>query len=92
MNQMMLQKTDIHAYLPDTALSAYFRNAGDMLAEESALLGAVIRSILASGSPLTNKAIILKLIDALESIDDVVTSDIIRKTLEIVVDHTTDDI
>ncbi|WP_259461982.1 biofilm development regulator YmgB/AriR family protein [Enterobacter sp. R1(2018)] len=88
----MLQKTDIHAYLPDTALSAYFRNAGDMLAEESALLGAVIRSILASGSPLTNKAIILKLIDALESIDDVVTSDIIRKTLEIVVDHTTDDI
>lgn len=92
MNQMMLQKTDIHAYLPDTALSAYFRNAGDMLAEESALLGAVVRSILASGSPLTNKAIILKLIDALESIDDVVTSDIIRKTLEIVVDHTTDDI
>ncbi|WP_435948280.1 biofilm development regulator YmgB/AriR family protein [Dryocola sp. BD586] len=88
----MLQKTDIHAYLPDTALSAYFRNAGDMLAEESALLGAVIRSILASGEHLTNKAIILKLIEALESIDDVVTSDIIRKTLEIVVDHTTDDI
>ncbi len=92
MTQMMLQKTDIHAYLPDTALSAYFRNAGDMLAEESALLGAVIRSILASGEHLTNKAIILKLIEALESIDDVVTSDIIRKTLEIVVDHTTDDI
>jgi hypothetical protein len=92
MTQMMLQKTDIHAYLPDTALSVYFRNAGDMLAEESALLGAVIRSILASGEHLTNKAIILKLIEALESIDDVVTSDIIRKTLEIVVDHTTDDI
>ncbi|WP_435930579.1 biofilm development regulator YmgB/AriR family protein [Dryocola sp. BD613] len=88
----MLQKSDIHAYLPDTALSAYFRNAGDLLAEESALLGAAIRSILASDGHLTNKAIILRLINALESVDDVVASDIIRKTLEIVVDHTSDDI
>ena len=92
MIQMMLQKSDIHTYLPDTALSAYFLNAGDMLMDECALLGVVIRSILASEGQLTNKAIILRLIDALESTDDVVTSDIIRKTLEIVVDHTTDDI
>jgi hypothetical protein len=92
MTQMMLHKTDIHTYLPDTALSAYFRHAGDMLADEYALLGAVTRSILASDGYITHKAIIRQLIVALESTDDVVTIDIIRKTLEIVVDHTTDDI
>ena len=56
------------------------------------MLGAVVRSILASGGQLTNKAIILHLIQAIESTHDVVKSDIIRKTLEIVVDHTMDDI
>ena len=41
---------------------------------------------------LNNKAIILWLIQALESTDDVVTADVIRKTLEIVVGYTMDDI
>lgn len=63
-----------------------------MLADESAMLGAVIRSMLAGGEPLTNKTIILRLMELLESTDDVVKGDVIRKTLEIIVDHTTDDI
>lgn len=92
MIQTMLQNPELSAHLPDTTLSAYFRNAGDMLADESALLGEVIRNIVATDGHLTHKAIILRLIEALESTDDVVTSDIIRKTLEVVVDHTTDDI
>lgn len=89
---MLQQSSDPFEVLPDTALSAYFRNAGDVLADESTVLGAVVRSILASGGDLTNKAIILQLIQAIESTRDVVKSDIIRKTLEIVVDHTMDDI
>ena len=93
MLQAMLQQlSDPFEALPDTALSAYFRNAGEILADESTVLGAVVRSILASGGQLTNKAIILHLIQAIESTHDVVKSDIIRKTLEIVVDHTMDDI
>jgi hypothetical protein len=92
MIQTMPQHSDISAHLPDATLSAYFRSAGDMLSDESALLGAVIRNIIATDGNLTNKAIILRLINALESTDDVVTSDIIRKTLEIVVNHTTDDL
>ncbi|KFX07524.1 two-component-system connector protein AriR [Pectobacterium betavasculorum] len=88
----MLKKSENYADIPDTILSEYFRNAGDMLADESAMLGAVIRSILASGESLTNKALILRLMGLLELTDDVVKSDIIRKTLEIIVDHTTDDI
>lgn len=89
---MLQQSSDTFEVLPDTALSAYFRNAGDALAEESVILGAAVRSILASGGHLTNKTLILHLIQAIESTDDVVKSDIIRKTLEIVVDHTMDDI
>ncbi|GAL58135.1 putative two-component system connector protein AriR [Pseudescherichia vulneris NBRC 102420] len=89
---MLQQSSDLFETLPDTALSAYFRNAGDVLADESAVLGVVVRSILASGGHLNNKAIILHLIQAIETTDDVVKSDIIRKTLEIVVDHTMDDI
>lgn len=92
MSQTTLKKPENYADLPDTVLSEYFRNAGDMLADESAMLGAVIRSILANGETLSNKTIILRLMELLESTNDVVEGDIIRKTLEIIVDHTTDDI
>ncbi|KHT11279.1 two-component-system connector protein AriR [Pectobacterium brasiliense] len=92
MSQTTLKQSENYTDIPDTILSEYFRNAGDMLADESAMLGAVIRSMLADGEPLTNKTIILRLMELLESTDDVVKGDVIRKTLEIIVDHTTDDI
>ncbi|WP_264755521.1 biofilm development regulator YmgB/AriR family protein [Klebsiella pneumoniae] len=74
------------------ALSDYFRNAGDKLVDESAVMSLAINSILQSEGHLNNKAIILWLIQALETTDDVVTADVIRKTLEIVVGYTMDDI
>lgn len=92
MTQTTHKTADDYSSLPNTALSDYFRSAGDLLAEEHAILGATIRAILASGRPLTHKEIILRLIDEIEATADVVRSDIIRKTLEIVVDHTLDDI
>lgn len=92
MSQVMIDPSEPHQNLPDSALTDYFKNAGDLLAEEAAILGGVIRSILAYEEPITNKAIILRLINLLENTEDVVTGDIIRKTLEIVVDHTLDDI
>lgn len=92
MSQVMIDPTEHHENLPDSTLSDYFKNAGDMLAEEAAILGGVIRSIIAYEEPITNKAIILRLVTLLEHTEDVVTADIIRKTLEIVVDHTSDDI
>ncbi|MGY5956784.1 biofilm development regulator YmgB/AriR family protein [Kosakonia sp. BK9b] len=88
----MLEQYVGYADLPDKALAEYFLNAGESLAEESAILGAVIRNILADSKHITNKAIIIGLIKMLESTEDVVKSDIIRKTLEIVVRHTTDDL
>ena len=81
----MHQQPDIYAGLNDNALSEYFRNAGDRLS-------LAISSILESEGHLSNKAIILWLITALETTRDVVTADVIRKTLEIVVSYTMDDI
>jgi hypothetical protein len=92
MSQVMIDTSEHHENLPDSALTDYFKNAGDLLAEEATILGGVIRSILAYEEPITNKAIILRLINLLENTEDVVTGDVIRKTLEIVVDHTSDDI
>lgn len=92
MTQTTQKTAHYYASLPNTALADYFRSAGDLLAEEQAILGATIRAIMTSGRPLTHKEIILRLIDEIEATHDVVRSDIIRKTLEIVVDHTLDDI
>jgi len=76
----------------NSALSEYFRTTGDRFAEESAIFSTAVSCILASEGHISNKAIILWLIAALESTDDVVQADIIRKTLEIVVGYTMDDI
>ena len=92
MSQAMLDTTVGYENLPDVTLADYFRSGGDMLVEESAILGAVMRRVLASGERITHKALILELIKMLEHTKDVVKSDVIRHTLEIVVHHTTDDI
>ncbi|WP_325930394.1 biofilm development regulator YmgB/AriR family protein [Leclercia adecarboxylata] len=92
MSQAMLQKNDFYDELPNAALSNYFRSAGGLLAEEWALLQAVTGAILDAKEPLTNKAIILRLIHEIETTRDIVRADIIRKTLEIIVDHTQDDL
>ena len=92
MTQTTLKTAQHLADLPDTALSDYFRSAGELLAEEHVVLGDAIRTIITSGRTLTHKEIILQLIDEIETTNNVVKNDIIRKTLEIVVDHTLDDI
>lgn len=92
MNQTATKQTQIFHGDSGTSLSEYFRTSGEALAEESALLGQVINSIIAADGHLTNKAIIARLIEILELTDNVVSADVIRKTLEIVLDHTVDDV
>ena len=85
-------QSDLYTGMRDSELSEYFRNAGERLADESAMFNAAVSSITAYEGHLTNKAIILWLINALEMTSDVVMGDVIRKTLEIVVGYTSDDI
>lgn len=59
---------------------------------EKELLGATVRDILLTHGTITNKHIILSLIQQLEKCSDVVRGDILRNALEIVVGITPDDL
>ena len=77
--------------MPDKNLATYFENSALSLEAESMVLEAAIRSILLTGNDLSNKAIIIELVYALELTEDVSACDVIRNTLEIVVGFTKDD-
>ncbi|EPR9082239.1 biofilm development regulator YmgB/AriR family protein [Cronobacter dublinensis] len=84
-------ETAIPVALPDAALSDYFLRAGERLAQEAALLGRIVKSMSTDGAVLTHKTIIQQLIVELDGTKDVMTGEVIRRTLGIVVDHTLDD-
>ncbi|MFU0922605.1 biofilm development regulator YmgB/AriR family protein [Kluyvera sichuanensis] len=77
--------------LSDKTLENFFSRSGDTMAEETKLLGDLAQEMLDARMPLTNKNLIVCLIKSLECAEGVVQADIIRKTLEIVVSHTSDD-
>lgn len=82
---------DILSVLHDEELARHFREGRGELSEELAVLGMVIRSELAREGRVSNKSIILNLITALESTSDDNVSDVLRRTLGIVVGYTPDD-
>lgn len=75
----------------DLAIIEFFRSEGEHLAQETELLGRVIRNIVSDEKRVTNKAIILYLISELECTDDKFRIELLRRTLEIVVGRTPDD-
>ncbi|MDN4128208.1 biofilm/acid-resistance regulator YmgB/AriR [Pantoea ananatis] len=75
----------------DLAIIEFFRSEGEHLAQETELLGRVIRNIVSDEKRVTNKAIILYLIAELESTDDEFHIELLRRTLEIVVGRTPED-
>lgn len=89
---MTQQHPDIYTSLTDTALSEHFRSAGARLADESEIMSAAISTVMAAEGHITNKGLILWLIKTLETTDDAVKADAVRRTLEIVVAHTMDDL
>ena len=54
-------------------------------------LSSYFRSLMLSGDNVNNKNIILSLIHSLETTSDILKADVIRKTLEIVLRYTADD-
>lgn len=66
--------------------------AADKGASEMEMLGLAIAEILQAGKPVTNKAIIAKLIQRLELESDAGTLEIYRQLLELVVHKTPDDL
>ena len=76
----------------DQEIADYFHTAANTPASEMEMLGLVVAEILQAGKPVTNKAIISKLIHRLELETDVVSLDIYRQLLELVVHKTPDDL
>ncbi|AUX93035.1 biofilm/acid-resistance regulator YmgB/AriR [Mixta gaviniae] len=76
----------------DKEIAEYFNKQESAAINEMEILGTVVAEILQAGQPINNKAIITKLIQRLELESDVVTLDIYRHVLELVVHKTEDDI
>ena len=76
----------------DKEIAEYFNIAANKPASDMEILGTVIAEILRSGRPISNKTIISTLIHRLELESDVVSLDIYRQLLELVVHKTTDDL
>ncbi len=57
----MLEDTTIHNAITDKALASYFRSSGNLLEEESAVLGQAVTNLMLSGDNVNNKNIILSL-------------------------------
>jgi len=74
------------------ALQEYLNCPDEQYVTEAAIIGRIVRELLAANGRVTNRAIILALIDELESGSDLVHPDVLRNCLEIVVGHTPDDI
>lgn len=80
-----------HTSMTDFDIIHYFRNSGDDLAAENAVLEGIIRTIILQGEYVNSKTVILYLIAELKSTSDVIKLDILRNALEIIVGHTPDD-
>ena len=72
-------------------LTAYFQTEIKEAHTEVEILGSVVVEILHSGLPVTNKAIISRLLQRLETARDVISLDVHRHALELVVHQTEDD-
>ncbi|WP_332125528.1 biofilm development regulator YmgB/AriR family protein, partial [Escherichia coli] len=66
--------------------------SGNLLEEESAVLGQAVTNLMLSVDNVKNKNIIISLIHYLETTSVILKADVIRKTLEIVLRYTADDI
>lgn len=75
----------------DKEIADYFNVAANKAASDMEVLGLVVAEILQSGSPVSNKAIISKLIHRLELESDIISLDVYRQLLELVVHKTPDD-
>ena len=75
----------------DKEIADYFNAAANKPASDMEMLGLIVAEILQAGLPVSNKAIISKLIHRLELESDRQSLDIYRQLLELVVYKTPDD-
>jgi hypothetical protein len=92
--QAALKRTNMQMMTPQTNkdIADYLNAQENSTINEMEILGTVVAEVLQMGLPITNKAIITRLIQRMELESDVVMLDIYRYVLEMVVHKTEDDI
>ncbi|WP_042959323.1 biofilm development regulator YmgB/AriR family protein [Erwinia tasmaniensis] len=80
--QQMSQESSVFALLPSGIETS---------SQEAQALGNIIGELNAEGRYITNKALILKLIEKLEMTSDVIELDVYRHVLEVIIGNTPDD-
>ncbi len=77
--------------ITESDLQSYLESTGDQFTSEKEVIGIIVKSLVAAKGRVTNKAIIVRLIEELESTTDIEQLDVLRNCLEIVVGQTADD-
>ena len=89
---MDANENEYDCIMEDQQLFHYLSQTGGKYNDECIAIAGAAKILPSQGRPLTNKALIDSLLGMLTSCEDVVTCDIIRHALEIVVEFTGDDI
>lgn len=76
----------------ESQINTYFQNSGELSSGESDVLMKITAELMAAQGFVTNKALILKLLNKMEMETDVVKLDIYRSVLEEIVHRTPDDV
>lgn len=75
----------------ESAILDYFGSSTVKNEDERKIIGAIIREQISLHGFVTNKAVILRLINMLDSSNEVLEQDILRNALEMVLCRTEDD-
>lgn len=75
----------------ESAILEYFGSSTVKNEDERKIIGAIIREQITLHGFVTNKAVILRLINMLDSSHDVLEQDVLRNALEMVLCRTEDD-
>ncbi|MBK0091147.1 MULTISPECIES: biofilm development regulator YmgB/AriR family protein [Erwiniaceae] len=73
------------------ALQNYLDSPDEQYATEAAIIGSIVRKLVATTGHVNNRAIILALVNELESKNNPIHQDVLRNCLQIVVGHTPDE-
>lgn len=76
----------------ESQISDYFENSGDKFKSEREIVTALSAEVMSRKGSVTNKDLILGLLEKLETENDIVRLDIYRQALELVVQRTPDDL
>lgn len=75
----------------ESTLHEFFSKTGMQYEQEKTLIFAIIQTMASAQTPITNKSIILYMLNVMKSTPDMMHLELLRSTLDIIVSLTPDD-